>query len=374
MHDDDESPAIQAKLLLVDDQPMNLAALKAVLEPLGHELVTASSGREALKHLLHDEFALILMDVQMPEMDGFETSRLIKEREKSRHVPILFLTAIGDDQQYAQQAYSVGAVDFIPKPFNAYVLSSKVTVFVDLYKHRIRNALQAELLRESQRRETELRQTLREQALIQAHAREVEEMARKQRRFLKEMLSSLTEGRLRLCDTRNELPAPLPPYSDPIPLSRPTLRQIRHQAADFAQQAGWSPDRLNDFITALGEATMNAVVHGRNGMGRIHADPATGTIQVWVRDEGGGIAEESLHRATLEKGFTTAGTLGHGFFMMLRTADRIWLLTGKTGTTVVLEHDRTPPAPAWLQDYAPGLSLPAADMPGGTIGQPVMAG
>ena len=91
------SPGTRAKLLLVDDQVENLIALEAVLEPLGLELVRAQSGREALTRLLRDEFALILMDVQMPDLDGFETAGYIKKRDKTRHIPIIFLTAISKE-------------------------------------------------------------------------------------------------------------------------------------------------------------------------------------------------------------------------------------------------------------------------------------
>ncbi len=142
-----------AKILLVDDQPQNLLALEAILEPLGERLVRAMSGPEALKHLLTDEFAVILLDVQMPGMDGFETATLIKEREKTRHVPIIFLTAINKAEQYIYRGYNVGAVDYIAKPFDAEILRSKVSVFVDLYKKNKKVHEQAELLRAARERE-----------------------------------------------------------------------------------------------------------------------------------------------------------------------------------------------------------------------------
>ena len=126
--------ATPAKVLLVDDQVENLVALEAVLEPLGQTLVRASSGHEALGHLLRDEFALILMDVQMPELDGFETAAYIKRREKTRHIPIIFLTAISKELHHVFRGYSAGAVDYVLKPFDPLVLRSKVAVFIDLYE------------------------------------------------------------------------------------------------------------------------------------------------------------------------------------------------------------------------------------------------
>src|SRR5213080_121942 len=120
-------------ILLVDDQPSNLLALEATLEELGQNLVKAHSGREALRCLLKDEFAVILLDVNMPEMDGFETAALIRERKRSEHTPIIFVTAFNDEVQMAK-GYSLGAVDFISTPLDPEVLRTKVRVFVDLYQ------------------------------------------------------------------------------------------------------------------------------------------------------------------------------------------------------------------------------------------------
>ncbi|MEA2497632.1 MAG: hypothetical protein QOH26_37 [Actinomycetota bacterium] len=130
-------------ILLVDDRPENLLALEAVLEPLGQNLIKASSGEAALKQLLNSDFAVILLDVQMPGMDGFETAELIKAREKTRHIPIIFLTAISKDPHHALRGYSVGAVDYIFKPFDPEVLRSKVGVFIDLYNLKFKAELMA---------------------------------------------------------------------------------------------------------------------------------------------------------------------------------------------------------------------------------------
>ncbi len=127
----------KAKLLLVDDRPENLLALEALLEPLGQDLVRAQSGEEALRHLLHEEFAVILLDVQMPGMDGFQTAALIKGRERTAHVPIVFLTAISKDAEHVFRGYDVGAVDYLMKPFDPHVLRAKVAVFIDLWQKTV---------------------------------------------------------------------------------------------------------------------------------------------------------------------------------------------------------------------------------------------
>ncbi|GAB3119703.1 response regulator [Streptomyces calidiresistens] len=140
----------KAKILLVDDRPENLLALEAILSALDQTLVRASSGEEALKALLTDDFAVILLDVQMPGMDGFETAAHahIKRRERTRDIPIIFLTAINHGPHHTFRGYAAGAVDYISKPFDPWVLRAKVNVFVDLYQKNVQLAEQARLLGE----------------------------------------------------------------------------------------------------------------------------------------------------------------------------------------------------------------------------------
>src|SRR5262249_41104320 len=121
-----------ANILLVDDRVENLVALQAILEPLGENLISASSGEEALRMLLVHDVAIILLDVQMPDLDGFETAALIKQREKTRLIPIIFLTAISTEEHHVFRGYSSGAVDYLTKPFDPDVLRSKVSIFIDL--------------------------------------------------------------------------------------------------------------------------------------------------------------------------------------------------------------------------------------------------
>lgn len=138
----------KAKILLVDDREENLIALEAILSSLDQDLVRARSGEEALKALLTDEYAVILLDVVMPGMDGFETARDIKRRKKTRDLPIIFLTAVNSDPDYAFRGYAAGAVDFISKPFDPWVLRAKVSVFVELHTKNKQLRDQTALLRE----------------------------------------------------------------------------------------------------------------------------------------------------------------------------------------------------------------------------------
>ena len=123
----------QAKILLVDDRAENLLALEAILSSLDQELVFVRSGEAAVEATLADDFAVILLDVVMPGMDGFETAVQIKERGRTPDVPIIFLTAAGADPELAFRGYAAGAVDYISKPFDPWVLRAKISVFVDLY-------------------------------------------------------------------------------------------------------------------------------------------------------------------------------------------------------------------------------------------------
>ena len=123
-------------ILLVDDQPENLRTLEAVLEPLGYPLVTTGSGHGALRLLLERDFAMILLDVRMPGLDGLETAQLIKERARTRDIPIVFLTAARDEVSDIARGYGVGAVDYVLKPFDPELLRSKVAVFAELEASR----------------------------------------------------------------------------------------------------------------------------------------------------------------------------------------------------------------------------------------------
>ncbi len=139
----------KVNVLMVDDHPENLFALEAILERLGQNLVKANSGEEALRYLLHQDFAVILLDVQMPGLDGFEAANLIRARARSRHTPIIFLTAFSQSDYFVYKGYSLGAVDYLVKPLEPEILTSKVSVFVDLFKKTEevkRQALQLETM------------------------------------------------------------------------------------------------------------------------------------------------------------------------------------------------------------------------------------
>jgi signal transduction histidine kinase len=164
----------KARILIVDDDERNAFAISTVLEELDQTLVIARSGEEALRCLLHDDFAVILLDLHMPGMDGYETAGLIRARQKTRHIPIVFLTAVYRDESHLFQAYSAGAVDMVFKPVDPFVLKAKVAVFVDLYLKTAEVERQADLRHRLQEENFKVRteKLLAEQALRRSQNRQ----------------------------------------------------------------------------------------------------------------------------------------------------------------------------------------------------------
>jgi len=152
-----------------DDRRENLVALEAILQGLPVEPVAVTGGEDALKRLLVDDFAVILLDAQMPGMDGFETANHIKQRERTRHVPIIFLTAVDRDAHLAFRGYAAGAVDYITKPFDPWVLRAKVSVFVELWTKTQQLTAQADAVRRREAEHAALREAaVRAAALLNA--------------------------------------------------------------------------------------------------------------------------------------------------------------------------------------------------------------
>src|ERR1043166_8484596 len=158
-HAETDGQEERVNILMVDDQEENLVAFATILEDLGQNIVTARSGEEALRLLYKEDYAVVLLDVRMPVMDGFETAEYIRARARSRHIPIIFVTAFDDTLDRITKGYSIGAVDYIMKPVNSDILRSKVKVFVELSQKT--KSLEREV-RERRRAEEDLRSTNRE--------------------------------------------------------------------------------------------------------------------------------------------------------------------------------------------------------------------
>ncbi|NQU25023.1 MAG: response regulator, partial [Candidatus Nealsonbacteria bacterium] len=126
----------RSKILVVDDRPENLLAVEKALKHVDVEIINARSGNEALALMLRHELALVLLDVQMPEMDGFEVATLMRDSDVTKHIPIIFVTAISKDEAYVFRGYETGAVDYLFKPLNPDILQAKVRVFLEMYRQK----------------------------------------------------------------------------------------------------------------------------------------------------------------------------------------------------------------------------------------------
>ena len=259
----DSPPDDRVNILLVDDQPANLVALEAMLQGLGQNLIKAESGREALRWLLTHEFAVILLDVKMPEMDGFETAELIRQRDKSRHTPILFLTAGDNTQTQAVRGYAVGAVDYLVKPVVPEFVRSKVAVFVELAKKNELLRRQAKLLAESEQAALELAETRAELVRdLERKNRELESFSyavshdlraplRRIDSFSRAVLESqgdrLDEAGQRFLSRVREASRHMSQLIDDVlHLSRVTRADLRDQEVDLSSVAGLILARLQE--------------------------------------------------------------------------------------------------------------------------------
>jgi signal transduction histidine kinase/DNA-binding response OmpR family regulator len=192
----------KVNILIVDDQPESLLALEATLAVLGQNVVKAGSGRQALQLLLRQKFAVILLDVVMPEMDGFEVAELIRSREASRHVPIIFLTALSRGELPPSRAYSLGAVDYILKPIEPQVLRSKVAAFVEL-------ARKTEIVRAQEIRLRQIERQRLEQELAQAEQRLEAERAAAREAAMRRQIESISAQHRWLQAVFEAIPTPL---------------------------------------------------------------------------------------------------------------------------------------------------------------------
>lgn len=314
----------KANVLLVDDTPANLLALRTILETLDQNLVEASSGEEALRHLLHDDFAVILLDVSLPGMDGYEVARLIRGRKRCRRTPIIFVTAYETPSERMIEAYSQGAVDFLIKPLIPAVLCSKVAVFVELFQKTEQVKRQQEQLLCQQREMMRAGHLAVAGQLAAGVAHEV--------RNPLATIKVLVEGALR---AKN--PAPLSRQEltvihgeivrlerivqDYLDFARPPelnrclgdLRDVVDQAAallqanarrqgvrlvaDYPEQPVWAKVDHDQLRAVLVNLLLNAIEAMPRG-GRLHVALATTRqeVQLTVTDTGSGIPPEILKR------------------------------------------------------------------------------
>jgi signal transduction histidine kinase len=380
------APAVP-RVLLVDDRRDNLLALQAVLEPLGNELVEAGSGEEALRHLLAGEFALIILDVQMPGLDGFETAQLIRGRERTRYVPIIFLTAISGEPEHYLRGYQSGAVDYVYKPFEPEILRAKVSVFVELWARGATIEAQRE---ELAGRLAELDEA---HAGLAAQAVELERSNAALERFagvvgmeLREPLHTVAglldllddrhtgalsdEGRTLLAralagtDRARSIVGSLLDYArastgdlhrDRFPLAEALAEAEAEAGPRLAEAKGEivadglplvSGDRAQ-LVQLLGQLLENAVLYRGSAapVVAVSAEPVAGAVRITVADNGPGVPETDLPRLftaftrALPVGAANGRGAGLGLALCRRIVERhggiIWAERGVDGGLVV---------------------------------------
>jgi anti-sigma regulatory factor (Ser/Thr protein kinase)/DNA-binding response OmpR family regulator len=323
---------IPLKVLLVEDSEADAVLLKRQLRIGGYEptVVRVETREQMIAALSEEGWQIVVSDYRLPAFSGPEALETL--HEIGRDIPFIIVSGtVGETN--AVDAMKAGANDYVMKDNLLRLVPAITRELHEAEGRRLRRT--AEMEREAMRLENE--NLLREKAAA----------AMQQRAFLKDVLLSVTQGKLCLCDSPADFPSPPMPFLEPVTLSAATLRQARLTAEAAARRSGLPDERVIDIVTAVAEACMNSVVHAGGGEIRFYAED--GRVQVWIMDRGRGIDIKSLPRATLERGYTTANSLGHGFFMMLGCADRVYLLTGMDGTTIVLEQYYAPPAPAWLE-------------------------
>jgi signal transduction histidine kinase len=336
---------VESKLLIVDDLPENLLALEALIRGPGRAVFRATSAEEALALLLDHEFALAILDVQMPGMNGFELAELMRGTERTRHIPIIFVSAAGRELNYAFRGYESGAVDFLHKPLDPHAVTSKVNVFVDLHRHR--KALDQEMeklaaahqkqeelveqLRHTQRKlehavrmrddfmsmvshelrtplntlylETQLRQLHVSKGRLESFAADrLPAMIERDQRQIRNMVR-LIDDMLDVTRMRRDALSIQPQPVDLAALARAVVEGLRHQAeaagSEIALEAPgelrgvWDEFRIEQVLTNL---LTNALRYGRGKPVEMMLSQAGGIARITVRDQGIGIAPEDQER------------------------------------------------------------------------------
>jgi signal transduction histidine kinase len=348
----EEEPIASGEILVVDDNPANLLAIEAALTGIDCRVVRAQSGDEALRLLLVRDFALILLDVKMPTLDGFETARIIRSRKRSRHTPIIFVTAHSRDDAEVLAAYQLGAVDFLFKPIIREVLQTKAGVFVELQRRTAEVARQAELIREHERREHEralaeersrweaealrqrmeqladadrrkdeflavlghelrnplvpivtglelLREKLAGDACADKSTQRVREAMERQAQHLTRLvddlldISRISSGRIELRKAPIEIQSVL---EQAIATSRPLIDQKRHHlSCRQPEQAVWVEGDAVRLVQVVANLINNAAHYTRDeGTIAVSANASDGQVEIRVSDTGRGISAEFL--------------------------------------------------------------------------------
>ncbi|HWT72853.1 MAG TPA: hybrid sensor histidine kinase/response regulator [Oxalicibacterium sp.] len=373
------------KLLIVDDLPENLRALHALIRKEDRAVYEASSGEQALALLLEHEFALAILDVQMPGMDGFELAELMRGTEKTRHIPIVFVSAAGKELNYAFKGYETGAVDFLHKPLDYYAVQSKVNVFVDLYRQRNETRRQLAALERSRQEqeilmrelhvtqkrlqnavhmrdefmsmvahelrtplntlflETQMRKMQLERGNMAAFGAErLEKMVARDGRQIQSMIrliddmldvSRMRSGKLSIRPAWTELSGLLSRVVGDLTAQAATAGTTIALVADEPVTGMWDEFRIEQVIVNL---LTNAIRYGKQKPVEVSLVTTTNSARIYVKDQGDGISVEDQARIfePFERGTNgnAASGLGLGLYISRQ------LVEAHQGTISVQSH------------------------------------
>lgn len=310
------------RILIVDDHPHNITLLKTYLKSTSYEIIEASDGPEALEKARTESPDLILLDVVLPGMDGYEVCTELKKDELTECIPILMMTALSDIKDKLK-ALDLGADDFLSKPFNQVELISRVRSLI-----RIKRLIERVRLKE--REQVELAISLEKERILL-------EQEKKVHHIFRDILLAITQNKLHLLLE----PAELNLFQDAekigeidmlVPLDMVTARKTIEK---WLTDIGVERSRRFNMIVCVSEAATNVIKHA--GTGKVSYFLFGNKIQVWVEDQGKGIDFSELPKTTLLKGYSSKVSLGMGFTIMLELMDKVYLLTSPKGTLVIIE-------------------------------------
>jgi DNA-binding response OmpR family regulator len=312
------------RILIVEDNLHNIALLKAHLSSVGYETEVAHDGEECLEVLKRYSPDLILLDIMLPGLDGFEVCRILKQDKDTQFIPIMMLTAL-DEMETKIKGLECGADEVLTKPFVPLELLCRVRSLL-----RLKQLVEKQIELEREKMEME-------------HLIAVEES---RKNILRDCIYAITGGKLEMRFERGDMERVLEgaeALSDDLIRTPSDVARIRNRIHDLCMARGLSEDRTFDICVCTSEAVTNALKHGKEGKMRIAERP--GLFLLWVEDSGPGIEFSRLPSSTLMKGYSTKHSLGYGFTLMLEMTDRIHLSTGPGGTALILEMGLTESSP-----------------------------
>lgn len=318
-----------ALVLVADDEPYNLELLDRILRRAGYRVITAGTGAEALEkaHKVHPD--IVLLDVNMPRMSGYDVCKEIKADPTTIFTPVILVTAVADTEDKIK-GLDVGADDLLSKPV------SRVELLA-----RVRSLLRMKTAIEEKSREERERLQLEGDLKLERFQREEEA---RRRAFYKEVIFAVTNGCLLLME-KDEMTRMLEQRFRPLEtVELTTARSVsaaRHVVEELGEQVGLPEEVLHDVVLCVSEAATNTIKHARGGTMQVGTED--GRLLVYFQDQGPGIDATTLPRATLMKGYSTIVSLGFGFTILLELLDRVTLETSPEGTRLLLEKSRTPP-------------------------------